>query len=304
MEFLTTSQIAEKWGLTERRIRMMCQEGKIEGAFLVGKTWNIPENAEKPQRVNAKLVSTKEKWKEILSLKEELDHKRPLTEAELKRLNEEFMIEYTYNSNAIEGSTLTLKETSLVLQGITINKKPLKEHLEAIGHKDAFYYVCDLVREKTPLTESIIKQIHSLVLVAEPQDRGVYRKLPVRILGANHTPPQPYLVPKQMEDLIINYKKWIKTKNIVEVVSLLHLNFEFIHPFIDGNGRTGRLLVNLVLMQNGFPPIDIKFSDRQRYYDCFEDFAVSNKPRAMIDLISDLLIQRLKEYLNILSSKS
>ena len=304
MEFLTTSQIAEKWGLTERRIRMMCQEGKIEGAFLVGKTWNIPENAEKPKRVNAKSVSPKNKLKEILSLKEELDHKRPLTEAELKRLNEEFMIEYTYNSNAIEGSTLTLKETSLVLQGITINKKPLKEHLEAIGHKDAFYYVCDLVREKTPLTESIIKQIHSLVLVAEPQDRGVYRKLPVRILGANHTPPQPYLVPKQMEDLMINYKKWIKTKNIVEVVSLLHLNFEFIHPFIDGNGRTGRLLVNLVLMQNGFPPIDIKFSDRQRYYDCFEDFAISNKPTAMIDLISDLLIQRLKEYLNILSSKS
>lgn len=304
MEFLTTSQIAEKWGLTERRIRMMCQEGKIEGAFLVGKTWNIPENAEKPKRVNAKSVSPKNKLKEILSLKEELDHKRPLTEAELKRLNEEFMIEYTYNSNAIEGSTLTLKETSLVLQGITINKKPLKEHLEAIGHKDAFYYVCDLVKEKTPLTESIIKQIHSLVLVAEPQDRGVYRKLPVRILGANHTPPQPYLVPKQMEDLMINYKKWIKTKNIVEVVSLLHLNFEFIHPFIDGNGRTGRLLVNLVLMQNGFPPIDIKFSDRQRYYDCFEDFAISNKPTAMIDLISDLLIQRLKEYLNILSSKS
>ena len=301
MEFLTTSQIAEKWGLTERRIRMMCQEGKIEGAFLVGKTWNIPENAEKPKRVNAKSVSPKNKLKEILSLKEELDHKRPLTEAELKRLNEEFMIEYTYNSNAIEGSTLTLKETSLVLQGITINKKPLKEHLEAIGHKDAFYYVCDLVREKTPLTESIIKQIHSLVLVAEPQDRGVYRKLPVRILGANHTPPQPYLVPKQMEDLMINYKKWIKTKNIVEVVSLLHLNFEFIHPFIDGNGRTGRLLVNLVLMQNGFPPIDIKFSDRQRYYDCFEDFAISNKPTAMIDLISDLLIQRLKEYLSILS---
>lgn len=304
MKYLTTSQIAEKWGLTERRIRMMCQEGKIEGAFLVGKTWNIPENAEKPKRVNAKSVSPKNKLKEILSLKEELDHKRPLTEAELKRLNEEFMVEYTYNSNAIEGSTLTLKETSLVLQGITINKKPLKEHLEAIGHKDAFYYVCDLVKEKTPLTESIIKQIHSLVLVAEPQDRGVYRKLPVRILGANHTPPQPYLVPKQMEDLMINYKKWIKTKNIVEVVSLLHLNFEFIHPFIDGNGRTGRLLVNLVLMQNGFPPIDIKFSDRQRYYDCFEDFAISNKPIAMIDLISDLLIQRLKEYLNILSSKS
>lgn len=304
MKYLTTSQIAEKWGLTERRIRMMCQEGKIEGAFLVGKTWNIPENAEKPKRVNAKSVSPKNKLKEILSLKEELDHKRPLTEAELKRLNEEFMVEYTYNSNAIEGSTLTLKETSLVLQGITINKKPLKEHLEAIGHKDAFYYVCDLVKEKTPLTESIIKQIHSLVLVAEPQDRGVYRKLPVRILGANHTPPQPYLVPKQMEDLMINYKKWVKTKNIVEVVSLLHLNFEFIHPFIDGNGRTGRLLVNLVLMQNGFPPIDIKFSDRQRYYDCFEDFAISNKPTAMIDLISDLLIQRLKEYLNILSSKS
>ena len=301
MKYLKSAEIAKLWNLTERRVRMLCNEGRIQGAYLSGKTWLIPENVEKPVRKNAKMVSNSTEWKEIVRLKAELDKKRPLTEAELRRLNEEFMIEYTYNSNAIEGSTLTLRETTLVLQGVTIDKKPLKEHLEAIGHKEAFYYICDLVKESAPLAESVIKQIHSLVLMNDPSGRGVYRLLPVRIMGATHTPPEPILVPELMDKLIKDYKKWLKSKNIVEVVSLLHLNFEFIHPFIDGNGRTGRLLVNLVLMQNGFPPIDIKFSDRQKYYDCFEDYAKTGKPTKMISLISSLLIARLKEFISILN---
>lgn len=300
MRYLTTTQIAELWGITERRVRMLCAEGKVNGAVIVGKTWNIPENAHKPTRVNNKIANKKEKISKILTLKKELDSRRPLTEAELNRLNEEFMIEYTYNSNAIEGNTLTLQETTLVLQGITIDQKPLKEHMEAIGHKDAFYFVLDLVKEKIPLSESIIKQIHSLVLMNDSQSRGVYRQLPVRIMGASHTPPQPYLVPKRMEDLIIDYNKWSKTKNIIELVALLHLNFEFIHPFIDGNGRTGRLLVNLILMQNGYPPINIKFEDRKRYYDCFEDYYKTAKPDAMFNLVADLVIESMELYLSYL----
>lgn len=300
MKYLSTKEISTLWNYTERAIRKMCVAGKIDGAIKIGKIWSIPETAQKPARLNAKPKTKKEKFDIIQDLKNILDSKRPLTEAEIKRLNDEFVVDYTYNTNAIEGNTLTLQETTLVLQGITIDQKPLKEHMEAIGHKDAFYYVVDLVKNKAELNEKIIKEIHSLVLMNNPTGKGVYRQIPVKISGASHTPPQPYLVPKQMEDLIINFKKWSKTKNIVQIVSLLHLNFEFIHPFIDGNGRTGRLLVNLILMQNGFPPINIKFTDRKKYYDCFEKYHQTNKPDEMINLISDLLIERLKQYIDIL----
>ena len=124
---------------------------------------------------------------------------RPLNETELKRLRDEFVIEHTYDSNAIEGNTLTLRETALILQeGLTIAEKPIKDHLEAIGYRDAFEYIVTLADAGTPLSERVIKEIHSLVLMNDWQNRGVYRGVPVTILGAFHTPPQPYLVPAQI----------------------------------------------------------------------------------------------------------
>lgn len=300
MNYLNTKEIALIWGISERQVRKLCAEGRVNGAELNGKTWNIPANTQKPRRANSRALTSKEKLAKIEALKQELNSKRPLTEAEVSRLNEQFMVDYTHNSTAIEGNTLTLQETTLVLQGVTIDQKPLKEHLEIVGHKDAFYFVVDLVKDKVPLTELIIKQIHSLVLANSPKDSGVYRSLPVKIMGASHIPPQPYLIAKQMEDLIINYNKWSKTKNIVQLVALLHLNFEFIHPFIDGNGRTGRLLINLILMQHGYPPINIKFTDRKKYYACFEDYYNTGKTKEMFNLIADLLIARLEEYIKII----
>lgn len=299
MKNISTKEMASIWGISERAVRDMCIAGKINGAMKIGQMWSIPENAKRPERTNAKQKTKREKWEIIEELKKELDNHRPLTEAELQRLNYEFVVDYTYNTNAIEGNTLTLQETTLVLQGVTIDQKPLKDHMEAIGHKDAFFYVVDLVKNKVELSEKVIKEIHSLVLMNNPTGKGVYRQIPVKISGASHTPPQPYLIPKLMEDLIISFKKWSKTKNVVQLVSMLHLAFEFIHPFIDGNGRTGRLLVNLILMQNGFPPINIKFADRKKYYDCFESFHQTNRSDAMVHLIADLLIERLKQYIDI-----
>ncbi len=149
----------------------------------------------------------------------------------------------------IEGNTLTLRETALVLQhGITIAEKPLKDHMEAIGHRDAFYFVEQLVKDKEPLSEYLIKQIHSLVLMNDNENRGKYRNVPVMILGAEFTPPQPYLIPVQIENLILDYPSLIKKMHIIEAIALFHLHFETIHPFIDGNGRTGRLLINLELI--------------------------------------------------------
>ncbi|MFZ5986614.1 MAG: Fic family protein [Bacillota bacterium] len=127
--------------------------------------------------------------------------------------------------------------------------------------------------------------MHSLVLIDRPEDRGVYRRVPVRIMGAKHDPPEPYLVPVQMEQLMIRHEEMTKTMHPVERVELFHLLFEGIHPFIDGNGRTGRLLLNFELNSAGFPPINVKFTDRKKYYDCFSSYYETGSHEKMALLV-------------------
>jgi len=293
MEYRSVAQIAEQWGISDRRVRILCQQGKIDGVIRKGRAWLIPADAEKPtdgrttryQRNNSPYA---ELFAEVDALKAELDKRRPLTQGELQRLREEFLIEYTYNSNAIEGNTLTLQETALVLEGVTIDKKPLKDHLEAVGHRDAFLYVQDLVKNNVPFSESIIKQIHTLVLMDRPEDRGVYRRIPVRIMGAYHVPPDPILVPEQMENLVAEFAG-NKKLHPIERAALFHLKFEGIHPFVDGNGRTGRLILNLMLMQAGYPPINVKYTDRKRYYEAFDAYFRDNNPIKMIEILFELI---------------
>jgi excisionase family DNA binding protein len=294
--FMTVKEAAAKWGISDRRVRILCSEGKIPGAFQQGRGWKIPENAAKPSdgryKTSASLLEI------IDQKKKELDSRRPLTEGEVKRLNEDFAIEYTYNSNAIEGNTLTLRETDMVLRGLTIDQKPLKEHMEVVGHKEAFDFVRELVQEKAPLSERVIQQIHFLVLADQREDRGVYRRVPVRIMGAQHEPVQPYMIQPSMEQLMIRYAE--STEHIVTKLARFHIEFEGTHPFIDGNGRTGRLLVNLELMKAGYPPIDIKFTDRKAYYDAFDAYYVKGNLAPMEKLFAGHVNARLDQYLSML----
>lgn len=241
---------------------------------------------------------------EIDKLQEELKIRRPLNNTELKRLREEFLIETTYNSNAIEGNTITLRETALILQqGITIAEKPLRDHLDIIGFKDAFKYMIDLAGEKADLTEKTILDFHALVLMSDPENRGRYRRVPVQILGALHTPPQPYMVQPKINQLLQSYSQWKQERHIIEAIALLHLEFEAIHPFIDGNGRIGRLLLNFELIKHGLLPIDIKFTDRKKYYDCFDSYhSNNNNPEALTELIAAYEKEELKKYLNIIAN--
>lgn len=241
-------------------------------------------------------------FKEIDTLFAKLKTLRPLSPESVKRLAEDFMIDFVYNSNAIEGNTLTLEETALVLkEGITIDKKPLSHHLEAVGHKEAYYYVEEVVKEKEALSEQIIKNIHSLVLMGASSDKGKYRSVPVMITGASHTPAQPYEIPFQMEQLMANYHTTMNNTHIVERIALFHLAFESIHPFIDGNGRTGRLLMNLDLLSAGYPPINMKFQDTRRYYNSFKHYHENGKnPSKLIELVGEYVLEELTRYIGVL----
>lgn len=302
MDYMSTVQFAERWGISDRRVRLLCQQGKLDGAIRQGRTWLIPSDTKKPLdgrsiRHRRNDGAYAEMLSEIDTLRTELDKHRPLTQGELLRLRNEFLVDYTYNSNAIEGNTLTLRETALVLEGITIDKKPLKDHLEAVGHRDAFLYVQELVQNDVPFSESIIKRIHTLVLMDRPDDRGIYRRIPVRIMGAYHEPPNPMLVPEQMEQLVADFKG--KKLHPVESASLFHLKFEGIHPFVDGNGRTGRLILNLFLMQNGYPPINVKYADRKRYYEAFDAYYRDGDAGEMLKIVVAALKERLELYLRL-----
>jgi Fic family protein len=240
------------------------------------------------------------------TLKNRLSSMRPLSPAELKRLRDEFAIENTYNSNAIEGNTLTLRETALVLQeGITIAGKPLKDHLEAVGHRDAFDYVAAAADASEPLTERTIKDIHTLVLMSDAMHKGAYRSVPVAILGAAHTPPPPYTVIRKMEELLADYDTIKRDRHVVEAIAEFHLRFEGIHPFIDGNGRTGRLVMNLELMKASFLPVNIKYIDKERYYDCFDDYyAATHTPDMLTKLIIEYETQELERFIKIVEGVS
>jgi len=306
MGYMTVKEASEKWNISDRRTRVFCSEGRIPGVVKEGRSYRIPSDAVKPvdgRTLNGKIIPGKyrELFVRIDAKKEELAKRRPLTEGELKRLQEEFLLEFTYNSNAIEGNTLTLQETAMVLEGITIDKKPLKDHLEAIGHKEAFDFIKELVSDKIRISERVIKDIHSLVLMDRREDKGVYRRIPVRIMGAENQPPQPYMVPVLMEELVREHESQRKEMHVIEAAARFHLNFESIHPFIDGNGRTGRLLLNFELMQAGYPPINVKFSDRKKYYECFKLYSLEKSEDAMIRMIAGYVEEEIDRYLKILN---
>ena len=241
-------------------------------------------------------------FEKLNALAEQVKAMRPLNDAEMARLRNEFLIENTNDSTAIEGNSLTLRETALVLQeGITIAEKPLRDHLEAIGYRDAFLYVVELADREAELTAWEIKNIHSLVLMNDAQNKGTYRKIPVRISGAIHTPPDALLIPELIDELLNDYRDMKADRHIIEAIAEFHLRFEGIHPFIDGNGRTGRLLLNLELVKAGLLPINIKFADKAKYYDCFDAYyGDTNSAEAMTELIAKYEISELEKRIEIL----
>lgn len=238
---------------------------------------------------------------EIDQLKQELDHIR---EFENHRITEALELEYTFESNRIEGNTLTLRETDLVInKGLTVSGKSMREHLEAINHGDAIHYMKDLISKEAVLTKREVLSIHNLILRGIiPEEAGKYRRIQVMIQGSGHMPPPPYLVEKQMEDYFIWYERNRLSLHPIVLAAEMHERLVTIHPFIDGNGRTSRLIMNMILLQNGFVIANIKGDNTSRYsyYEALDEVQTSGNKDAFIRFIAEVEKQSLERYLSIL----
>ncbi len=241
---------------------------------------------------------------EVSAAKSRLDARRPLPANTLLSLREKLSLEWTYHSNAIEGNTLTLRETKVVLEGITIGGKTLREHFEAINHRDAILYVEDVVAKDAPLTEWQIKNIHSLVLKnIEGNEAGRYRQENVVISGASTTPPDFLHLQEEMAGLIA-WHSAAKDLHPIGRAAELHTRFVKIHPFVDGNGRTGRLLLNFELMKAGFVPAIIRKEDRLDYYDALDAACLNADYTSITKLVAEAIDRSIEVYFKVLGVES
>ena len=225
-----------------------------------------------------------------------LNHNRPLPSTAISKIKEALTIEWTYNSNSIEGNTLSLRETQMVLQdGITIRGKSLREHFEAKNHEKAIYYLNEIVNDDYTLRSIDILSLHNLVLrTIEDDFAGRIRNAGVRISGANFVPPNANKVSDLLDELIQFVNDNPLQLNDIELATIFHHKLVWIHPFFDGNGRTVRLAMNLLLLRKGFPPAIILKNDRKKYYEALNQANKGNYQKLTL-----LMCQALERTVNI-----
>lgn len=233
----------------------------------------------------------------VLEKRGELDKLRPFNKGALAKLQETFRVDLTYNSNAIEGNSLSLSETRLVLEeGITIGGKSMKEHLEVTNHSKAIDFVQTLV-DKPAIGEIDVLNLHALILDRiDPENAGFYRRGAVKISGTTYTPPNPVKVPALMREVYILLKT--KGGEPIETAAKIHQRFVDVHPFIDGNGRTARLLLNLYLMRNGYPPVIILRAERKKYITSIMKARTENDINPFADFVAKAVERSLDIYLD------
>ncbi len=223
------------------------------------------------------------------------DNKCFLNKIILEKIEKAFEIDFTYNSTTIEGNTLSLIETKTVLEDkISIGGKKLREIYEVVNHVKAFNYVKKCIEQNESLTENKVKDIHEL-LMQNIMQGGIYRNIDVQILGATHTPPTPNAMFNELRFFYDDLSKNIDTIDAIKLSAWSHAEFVKIHPFIDGNGRTSRLIMNYQLMSNGFLPIIIKVEDRLQYYKMLDIYATTGNLLPFEEFIYELEDKRLDE---------
>lgn len=238
---------------------------------------------------------------QLSAKKQELDSRQPLSRGQIANLDKWFKVELTYTSNAIEGNTLSRAETALVVEkGIAIEGKTLQEHLEAVNHAEAWNFIKSLIAKKRQdLTQTDILNIHRLVLSKiDDANAGRYRTMSVRIAGSTVIMPSPLKVPDLMNDFVL----WLKAEESIHpayTAALAHYKLVSIHPFADGNGRTARLLMNMLLMQTGYPPAIIRKEERGTYINALEKAQLGGNMDNFLTLIYKSIERSLDIYLDL-----
>ncbi len=269
---------------------------RIKGKVEVASKYLGPETPHNIDQIKAELMESinKRKWFDDLDkLKGNFSKEfKSMPKSAKDKYLENFLIRFTYNTNRIEGSTLTLKETARLLnEGITPGNKPLKDVKEAEAHKLVFQ---EMLRENSDLNLRLVLRWHKRLFVATDQDiAGIIRKHPVAIAGSKYEPPQPVELNYLLRRFFLWYNNNKKDTHPVELAALAHLKFVTIHPFTDGNGRISRLIMNFILHRNGFPMLDIPYSNRASYYNALERSQTKDMDRIFLQY---LIKKYLKEY--------
>lgn len=233
-----------------------------------------------------------------------IDRKKPIDQSIIDNIKRFFDVEFTYHSNALEGNTLTITETKVILEdGITIGKgKSLREHLEVINHKEAIDYIDDIVSKDMDISERVIKDLHYIILKSiDNKNAGEYRSSNVLISGSAHRPVEHFLVQERMRELIQWYKDNKDTMHPIKLAAEFHFKYVYIHPFIDGNGRSARLLMNLILMRNGYPITVIKTDNRDEYMRALEKASTAGDTKDFVSIVADAVNTSIDTYLFIVS---
>lgn len=298
---LDEEEVRTAW-LAEKIYTLLEDEDYSIGALRVAEAHVQYNINEKQKSASDHPEDLKNLLEECDSLRSEWNSFKPLNSTQLRKMEEYFNLNYTFESNRIEGNTLTLQETLLVIQeGITIGGKSMREHLEAINHSEAITYLTEIAQGKQVFNERILKQIHYLVLKGIDRDNaGVYRSVGVRISGSSHIPPEPFLLNRLMEEVFEYYEENKRVLHPIILAAEMHERIVRIHPFIDGNGRTTRLVMNLILLINGYPIGNIKGDNTNRfaYYAALEKAPQDNRHSFHL-MIAETVAHSLREHIEL-----
>jgi Fic family protein len=287
--------------LADRIVKMIQYEENPLGILLVAESRAEYLRSELVLAVPELSKQINEKLEAVDILRNSWNNIKPMSGIHLEKLKEYFSVRYTFDSNRIEGNTLTLQETHLVInEGITIGGKSVREHLEAINHADAIEWMQELALGQEEVNRRNLLDLHRLILRSiDMENAGKYRQVPVRISGSEHIPPEPYLLEKMMEDFFTYYEKQRQVLHPIILAAELHERLVSIHPFIDGNGRTARLLMNFILIRSGYTVVILKGDPeaRRSYYQALESVQLDNNPEPFYHLILDRAKASLEEHL-------
>lgn len=302
MKYMTVLEASRKWGVSDRRVRFLCSQGRIRGIIQQGRRYLIPDGTEKPvdERVRKHSSSRTKHYNDFsrLDFLKGMVADQPLQpQAVYEQRKKDFLLSFTASSNQLSGNELSRDDIAEIFQGRVAAGHSLEDHLSVVGTRDALNYVRECVREKKPLSQNVIRNIHGLLMISSPDEKGKYRRVKVMIQGAENDPVWLDLMEPRVNELLNVNTQRKKVMHPIERIARFHLEFMNIHPFTDGNGRTGRILMNLELMQNGYPPLEIAVDQKKEYEKAIQAYDARHDAEPMVRLISENLEESLEKQL-------